>query len=118
MKVLITGDRKWADWEVMYETLAQLPEDTTLIHGAAKGADTIGGKCAEQLGFEVVVVPAQWEKYGRAAGPIRNCQMLDMDPDFVIAFHDDLENSKGTKHCVTEARKRDIEVVEVTTLIY
>lgn len=80
------------------------------MHGGAKGADSLAGLVARQLGFKVEVYPANWKKYGRAAGPVRNNQMLDTDPDVVLAFHPNLKESKGTAHCVREARKRSIEV--------
>jgi hypothetical protein len=82
-----------------------------IIHGAAKGADTIAGNIANKLGFQVVSVPAEWEKYGRAAGPIRNKIMLNMEPDLVLAFHSDIENSKGTKNMVEIARKKGVETI-------
>jgi hypothetical protein len=110
LKILITGDRNWTNWEVVADALSEFPRSALVIHGGAKGADTIAGKLAEQLGFSVHREPAQWEKYGRAAGPVRNKVMLDMEPDIVLAFHDDLENSKGTRHCVESAKKRGIEV--------
>lgn len=66
---------------------------------------------AKSLGFKnIIPFPAEWEKYGKSAGPIRNRQMLDENPDLVIAFHDDIESSKGTKDCIKEAEKRGIEV--------
>lgn len=86
-----------------------------VVHGAARGADSLSGEVAEELGCTVEVYPADWLKYGKAAGPIRNKQMLDTGPDVVLAFHDDLENSKGTRHCVTEAEKRGLEVRKYTT---
>lgn len=115
MKVLVCGDRNWSDMDKIETRLKRLPEGTTLIHGAARGADTLGGYVAERFcGFKVEAYPADWNKYHRAAGPIRNRQMLDQKPDLVIAFHSDLATSKGTKDCVMEARKRKIpvEVIE------
>lgn len=109
--ILITGDRDWNNYWVIYDVLFKLDRDSIIIHGAAKGADTMAGIIAKNLGFkDVIPVPAEWEKYGKAAGPIRNKKMLDMEPELVIAFHNDLENSKGTKNCVEEAEKRGIEV--------
>ena len=56
-----------------------------------------------------IAMPAEWDKYGRSAGPIRNIQMLDMKPVLVLAFYNKVE-SKGTSHTVTEAKKRRIPV--------
>lgn len=111
MKILVCGDRNWKNPWIIYDVLSRLDKEAIIIHGNAKGADIIAGTFARTLGFkDVMVFPAEWDKYGRSAGPIRNRQMLDQKPDLVIAFHNDLENSKGTKDCVTEAEKRGIEV--------
>lgn len=119
MRVQITGDRNWTDRSVIEKALRVVMTETghapVVVHGAARGADSLSGEVAEELGCTVEVYPADWLKYGKAAGPIRNKQMLDTGPDVVLAFHDDLENSKGTRHCVTEAEKRGLEVRKYTT---
>ena len=81
-----------------------------VITGGASGADTHAYECCKEDGFAVVKIEAKWWKYGRAAGPIRNREMLDKKPDLVLAFHDDLEHSRGTLDTVTEAKRRGIEV--------
>lgn len=115
MRVLVCGDRDWTDYGVIMKRLSAFHDDTIVVVGAARGADTLGEEVADQLGFAIERYPAQWGKYGRSAGPIRNRVMLDTKPDLVIAFHDDLENSKGTKDCVIEARRRRIPVEVITT---
>ena len=47
-----------------------------LFHGGARGADQAIDAAAERLGWPVAVMAAQWARYGRAAGPVRNRQML------------------------------------------
>ena len=54
--------------------------------------------------------PADWTKFGTKAGPIRNREMLDLQPDLVIAFHRNLKKSKGTIDTVMEANRRGIPV--------
>lgn len=110
MKLLVCGDRNWSDENKIFYTLVLYPKDTILIHGDARGADKIAGKIGEVLGFTIKTFPANWSKYGRAAGPIRNMQMLDTKPNLVIAFHSDIQNSKGTLHCITNSKKRNIPV--------
>lgn len=111
-KVLICGDRAWNNYWAIYDVMYRLDRSSIIIHGAAKGADTMAGVIAKNLGFKkIVAVPADWEKYGRAAGPIRNKKMLDMEPDLVLAFHNDIQNSKGTLNMVTIAKKKGIEVI-------
>jgi hypothetical protein len=112
-RVLVCGYRDWTDIESIEWQLRLCVHMKVLIHGGARGADTIGGNFGKKLGSKVKVLEfkADWNKYGRAAGPIRNKQMLEEGlPDFVLAFHDDLESSKGTKHMVTLARKAGIPV--------
>ena len=110
MKILISGDRKWFDYPKMKSRMLKIPAGSTIIQGGAKGADIMSAVIAKELGLEVIQVNAEWDKYHRAAGVIRNRVMLDMKPGMVIAFHSNIENSKGTKDCVIEARKRGIPV--------
>jgi hypothetical protein len=84
--------------------------DVCIVHGAAKGLDTIAGQVARELGYDVVPHEAEWSTYGRAAGPIRNQQMLEERPNLVLAFHDDLLSSKGTKDMVKRALKAGLHV--------
>jgi hypothetical protein len=110
MRVLICGDRNWTGWAAIEREIAKLPLGTTIIHGAARGADTIAATIGTRLGLEVQAYPAHWESFGRAAGPIRNRWMLDSKPDLVLAFHRNLDSGKGTKNTVGMAEKRGIEV--------
>lgn len=110
MKVLVCGDRYWNNVPKIKERLAKLPEGTLILHGCCRGADTLAGLAAMVLGLPIQTFPADWEKHGLAAGPIRNRQMLDEKPDLVIAFHPDLSKSKGTADTVREAEKRGIAV--------
>jgi len=110
MKVIICGDRYWDNEDLIFNELSNLPEGTIVVHGGAKGADTIGGMVAMRLGFEVRVYPAEWERYGRAAGIIRNSMMLEEKPDLILAFHSNIEKSKGTKDMINKGSKAGIEV--------
>ena len=107
MKVLVCGDRNWTDREAIRSWLSKLQDwgYTELIQGSARGADTIAREEALRLGYPIVhSYPAQWNKYGKAAGPIRNRQMVDEGkPDLVVYFHHDLANSKGTRDMVNYA---------------
>lgn len=108
MRLLICGDRKWNDYEMIANALREI-RPSLLIEGEANGADIISRIEAEILGIPVLKFPADWNKYGKSAGPIRNTQMLkEGKPDMVIAFHDNIESSKGTKHMVTIANRANI----------
>lgn len=109
VKVLICGDRNWADKAFIRKKMRALEPGTVVVHGAAKGADLLAGEVAEEMGFEVHPYPAAWSVFGRAAGPIRNTQMLDEeDPDIVWGFHDWIENSKGTRDMMRQAQRRGV----------
>lgn len=110
MRLLVCGDRNWKDGEAIRQRIATL-SPYVVIHGCARGADRLAGTVAKELGVGVEEFPAQWNTYGRAAGVIRNQQMLiEGKPDYVLAFHDDLEHSKGTADMVRRARGEGIQV--------
>lgn len=114
MRILVCGDRNWSNKEAIRRELEKFPKGTTIIHGAARGADTLGGIVAKELGFEIEEYPADWNKYGKMAGSIRNRQMLDANPDLVLAFHHALSQSKGTKDMVQISREAGVEVRVIT----
>ncbi len=115
MKVLICGDRNWTNRSTIRQYLTELKSAgyTEVIEGGARGADTIAREEATLLHFSINHFPAQWDKYGRAAGPIRNRVMLDQRPQLVVAFHNDIDNSKGTADCIREAKRRCIVTVVI-----
>lgn len=110
MKVLVCGGREWRNRVAIRDRLSKLPPGTVVIHGAARGVDRIAGEEAKSLGMMVHEFPAQWGKFGRAAGMIRNQRMLDEAPDLVLAFHVNLGQSRGTKDMVRRAQRRGIRV--------
>ena len=109
MRVLICGDRNWDDKETIEKYILSLPMGSVIIQGKCRGADEIARYYAFAYGYEYIDFPADWEKYGKAAGPIRNRQMLDKgDPDIVVAFHNDINQSKGTANMLKQAKERGI----------
>jgi YspA, cpYpsA-related SLOG family len=121
VRVLICGDRNWTDYDLIVRTLeglgASAPLGHTVIDGVARGADSLGNRAAMTLWPRInhMRFPADWRKFGKAAGPIRNRQMLATGrPDLVLAFHDDLEHSKGTADMVRIARQAGVPVRVVT----
>lgn len=110
MKILVCGGRYWSNKGVIKKRLWDLPSDTIIVEGGCNGADLMARDVALEIGLEVVEFPAAWKKHGKSAGMIRNLKMLNTKPHLVIAFHDDIANSKGTKHTIKEARKLGIEV--------
>ena len=105
-RILFCGSRFWTDREAIGGVLKVLPKGSVIIEGAAPGADTIACEESRRLGFTIEHFPANWKRYGRAAGPIRNSQMLkEGKPDVVLAFHENIEASKGTKDMLKQAQK-------------
>lgn len=117
VNILVCGDRNWTDKEVMHDILDGFLQEygsrMQVIQGGARGADTIAKEWSLARDIPCITVEAEWDKYGRAAGPIRNKAMLAWNPEFVIAFHEDLAKSKGTRNMVLQARTAGINVVLV-----
>jgi hypothetical protein len=89
-----------------------------VIEGEAPGADTMAREWAEDNGVLPEKFPADWDRYGRAAGPIRNKQMLvEGKPDLVLAFSYDLKTSRGTRNMVTQALAANVETIDVVRAI-
>jgi len=111
MKILICGDRNWGQPDKIKKHLLKYNNNCdTIITGGANGADWYANLFAKELGLQTVVVEARWKEFGKAAGPMRNTQMLDLGPDKVVAFHSNIQNSKGTLNCIYQAKERGIPV--------
>jgi|ERR1700722_14792820 len=109
-KILICGSRYWTAIPPIFNIIANLPPESIVIQGCARGADTIAGEIAESKpGIIVKKFPAKWDELGKRAGYVRNIEMLDQNPDIVYAFP--IGESKGTWHTIREARKRGIETI-------
>lgn len=117
MKVLVCGSRDipFSLLELVKKTLEELsPQPTDLIEGEARGADTLAKIAAIELGYRLHKFPADWATYGKRAGHIRNQQMLDQNPDLVIAFHPETGITPGTRDMVTKAQAKGTPVKIVT----
>lgn len=121
MRLLITGSRGWHDEEAIEDCIVNCwdealdaGEEFVLIHGHARsGADALADKVGRRLGLKVgetlIRVPADWKRYGKAAGPIRNQAMIDeFNPTRVAAFRA-TGKSNGTDDMIDRARKAEIE---------
>ena len=115
-KVVVTGSREWKNARYIHDAFKRLSDqhgtEVEIINGTARGADQMCAEIADNFQFVVRDVPADWSRYGRSAGFKRNVQMLEMQPDLVLAFWDG--TSKGTKHTIDEARKRGLKVCVCT----
>lgn len=102
MRVLVCGGREFDDQPFMDEILNKLHARTPislLIHGAARGADSQAEVWAKKSQVPYLGVPAEWFRHGRSAGHLRNKDMLDWDPELVIAF----PGGAGTENMVSQA---------------
>nr|QBK87633.1 MAG: DNA recombination-mediator protein A [Marseillevirus LCMAC201] len=111
MKILIAGSRNYTNRKKIHKVISALSQDTVVVHGDCRGADKIAASVATKLQLTVECYPADWKQYGKAAGPIRNQQMLDDNNiEKAIIFHECLEESKGTKDMLSRLKKKGISV--------
>lgn len=115
MRLLICGSRSYLYEANVYDALKTMLERypaLEIIHGGAAGADTHAARFAGFHCLPVHVYPANWNKYGPSAGPIRNQLMLDSGrPDYVFAFIDKpLGKSRGTNDMVKRAQAAGVSV--------
>lgn len=118
-QIIITGSRDWTDPHTIHGAiLAFLREHgegrgwdrpPTILHGGARGADTIADGIARRMGFDVWVFPADWARYGKSAGHRRNAEMISEGADVVLAFP--LGESRGTRGCIRAAEAAGLRVV-------
>jgi hypothetical protein len=109
-RLLVTGSRDWTDAEAIEAELA-LARPAVVIEGGARGADRLAAAAARRLGMVVAEFPADWERHGRQAGILRNLRLLrEGRPDHVLAFHDNLDASRGTAHMCRIALQAGLEV--------
>lgn len=128
-RLLVCGDRNYTDYQMINKVLADFHTTGTIndvsycepfsklliIHGDCKGADSLAKNFAKLNNHEILTFPANWNKYGLNAGPIRNQQMLDVGkPQLVIAFHTNIDSSKGTKHMMNIARNMNIPTILIS----
>lgn len=104
MKIAIVGSRGFDDYELLKEFISETVAENqdffaegidTVVSGGAKGADTLGERYADEMGYQKLIFKADWDKYGKRAGFIRNVDIID-NCDVCFAFWDG--QSHGTKH--------------------
>lgn len=110
MRLLVTGGRNYQDKDHTFRVLDCIHQEKGIelvIHGDATGADALAKAWAEQNGIPQIAYPADWKTHGRAAGPIRNRQMLTHQPDLVYAF----PGGRGTADMVRAAKAAGVRVI-------
>lgn len=129
-RLLISGDRNWGiikvrgaaqasrDIQVVHAAIvwfiAEHPTEI-IINGGARGADSIAVGVAQKLGIDYKTYMALWDVYGKRAGHLRNMQMLEEgNPTYLLAFHDNIQESRGTRDMVTRAKNANIPYIIIS----
>ena len=128
LRIIIAGCRDFNDYSflekeclrIIKQTVGKISKnDVTIVSGRATGADRLGERFAEKFGLKVKYFPADWDRFGRRAGPMRNAEMAsyasgsgdkpnDEVKGMLIAFWDG--ESRGTKNMIDTARKMQLAV--------
>ena len=107
-RLVVAGSRDFDDYALLSAELDKLlvgKTNITIVSGTARGADRLGERYAAEHNLRIERFPAEWEKYHKGAGPIRNMKMVQ-SADAVIVFWDN--ESSGTKNIIECARKQDV----------
>jgi len=129
VRILVTGSRAWDDWQAVYRALNELcdthglnyppdeygntmpdPSRVTVVHGACpKGADHWADQWCVGNFLTAERHPADWDRYGKRAGFVRNAEMVRLGADVCLAFIKDY--SKGATMTRTLARDAGIPTI-------
>lgn len=110
MKVAVIGSRSFNDYEEVKRTLSAI-NITLLVSGGAKGADTLGEQYAKENNIPTKIFYPDWEKHGKAAGMIRNTDIIN-EAELVVAFWD--QKSNGTRDSIQKAEKAGKKILIIT----
>lgn len=110
-KVIIAGTRTFKDYDLLCSyadyMLSQVKEPIEIVSGHAQGADALGERYAQERGYKLTIFAADWNKYGKAAGPRRNLQMAEY-ANALLAYWDG--KSRGTKNMIDIAKDKGLKV--------
>ena len=126
-RILVTGSRDFSDHQLAQNALRAIMDlanlaynDTVLVHGAARGADTLLSEAAQSVKIRTEAHPADWNQHGKRAGFLRNHHMVGLGADYMLAFplhtREDSaagKGSKGTWMAVELAGKASVPVFVV-----
>lgn len=119
-RLLVTGSRYFNNAGLMHAAISDAVSTLrgfgfariVLVHGGARGADTLAARIGRSMGLEIEAHPARWDVFGRAAGPVRNREMVELGADLVLAFP--VGESQGTRGCMQIAQEKGCAVINVT----
>ncbi len=115
-RIIVCGGRDFRDKQKCFSVLEEVlgrykTDELEIVSGHASGADSFGEEYAKLNGIKSSVFKPEWKRYGRAAGPIRNKEMLkyaEEETPIVVAFWDG--TSRGTKNMISVAQNDGAEV--------
>jgi hypothetical protein len=124
VKVLVTGSRDWPERQRVWDALNFVGDVTTVVHGnCPTGADQMAKAWAMRHKVEMSIFPARWSEHGRAAGPIRNEQMVNAGADICLAFISECTSSRcdieefhyshGATGCADLAESAGIKTIRI-----
>lgn len=113
MKIVIFGSRNFNNYFLLKNTIEETEafkqnQITAIISGAAKGADKLGERWAIETNTPIISMPAEWDKYGKRAGYLRNKQMAQK-ADAAIGFWDG--KSVGTRHMINICKNLNLPII-------
>lgn len=119
VRIIVAGGRDFDNYALLKSELKEYItgldivdlSQVIIISGTARGVDTLGEHFAYDYGIDIRRFPAKWDELGKSAGIIRNCEMANyagQATGVLFAFWDG--KSRGTKHMITVAKKRGLEV--------
>jgi hypothetical protein len=110
-KVIVAGSRTFTNYAILSEVLDKyLPVNASIISGTARGADKLGERYAEENNITLTKFPADWNKYGKSAGPLRNREMADIAHTAII-FWDG--HSKGTLDMIEVSKSKNLDLIVI-----
>src|SRR3990167_3425362 len=101
MRIAIVGSRGYKDLDGIERFMGLLPKDSIIISGGAPGVDRHAEKVAKIIGLKCKIFRADWDKYGKSAGVIRN-EIIVKNSDYVVCFYDG--SSRGTASTIKLAK--------------
>lgn len=111
IRVLVCGGRTYNNKDIVYKVLDLINSKYSIsvcIEGGAKGADQLASRWATEKNIPIIEINADWETYGKAAGHIRNKQMIvEGLPDLVVAF----PGGKGTENMIKQSKASKIKTI-------
>ncbi len=117
MRIVVAGCRDYDNYEeaeaYIDQHIKNIKEKIVVVSGGCRGADRCGERYAERHGLLTEKYLPNWERYGRAAGPIRNREMVK-NCDIILCFRDG--KSRGTNSLIRLAKqlKRPIHIMDIS----